>query len=589
MSATCSTLRQAVLACKGSFMAVGVFSLVTHVLALVPALLVMHITDGVLVNRNEMTLLFLTLAAVWMSCMVSVAEWSRSRVLARISTRLDAELAGPLFDSAFRARLAQTEPEPARALADLTTVRQFLTGHAIFAFFDLPWTLLYLGVLFALHPVLGVGGLVLAALQTLLTLWSQRRERAPLALAAQAETAQRVFTQHKLHSVEVVEAMGMFPQLCYRWLQRHCAWLQARAAAARLAHLNEALNGYGRHVLHTGAVAMAAWLVTRGELSAGGMLAVYLMILRALTPVESLLAGWRGLSAATQAMDRVEGLLANHGPPRTAPSLEPTRGRLTLQDVDAHAPGPARSRILHAVTLTFEPGTVTTVLGPSGAGKSTLARVMLGIWPHVSGSVSLDDRPLASWSREELGPALGYLPQDVELMEGTFAQNIARFGSIDPTQVIAAAQAAGLHEVILRFPQGYDTQVGERGSLLPGGLRQRIGLARALYGGPALVVLDEPSANLDDLGETALLHALQGLRRRGATVVMVTHEKRLLGVTDRVVILNQGRVHLAGTLEEVVHAAHDGQDAGARPPLEDPENTQGRSRSDAAQAQGLAA
>ena len=582
MSATRSTLRSTVLAYRGEFVAVGVFGLVTNVLMLVPALFIMHITDSVLVSRNEMTLLFLTLTAVFMFSMVSVADWSRSRVLARISTRLDAELAGPLFDSAFRARLAHTEPEPARALADLTLVRQFLTGHAIFAFFDLPWTLLYLGVLFALHPVLGLGCLVLAALQALLTLWSQRCERMSLAWVAQAETAQRVFTHHKLQNVEVVEAMGMFSQLCHRWLQRHAAWLKARAAAARLAHFNEALNGYGRHILHTGAVATAAWLVTRGELSAGGMLAVYMLILRALTPIESLLAGWRGLSAAKQAMGRVEALLANHRPPGTAKSPERARGRLILQGVSAHAPGADRACILHEVTLTFEPGTVTTVLGPSGAGKSTLARVMLGIWPQVTGAVSLDDRALANWSRDDLGPALGYLPQDVELMNGTFAENIARFGRIDPTQVIAAARAASLHDVILRFPKGYDTQVGERGSLLAGGLRQRIGLARALYGSPALVVLDEPNANLDNVGEAALLQALQWLRHRGATVVMVTHEKRLMSVTDRVVILRQGRVHFAGSMEELLSSADDKVDAGPIPRLEDPEDPH---RFDKAQAQ----
>lgn len=586
MSGNHSTLRHAVRAHKGAFLAVGIFSLVTNVLMLVPALFVMHITDSVLVNRNEMTLLFLTLAAVLMFCMVSVAEWSRSRVLARISTRLDTELAGPLFDSAFRARLAQTEPEPARALADLTVVRQFLTGHAVFAFFDLPWTLLYLGVLFALHPLLGFGGLVLAVLQGLLTLWSQRRERGPLALAAQAETAQRVFTDHKLQNVEVVEAMGMFPQLCYRWLQRHSAWLKARAAAARLAHFNEALNGYGRHMLHTGAVAIAAWLVTRGDLSAGGMLAVYMLILRALTPIESMLTSWRGLSVAKQAMSRVEALLAHHQAPSTSKPLEPARGSLALQGVSAHAPGPDRSRILHDLTLTFEPGTVTTVLGTSGAGKSTLARVMLGIWPQVTGAVSLDNRPLANWSREDLGPLLGYLPQDVELIDGTFAQNIARFGLIDPAQVIAAAQAAGVHEVILRFPKGYDTQVGERGSLLAGGLRQRIGLARALYGGPVLVVLDEPNANLDEVGEAALLQALRWLRHRGATVVMVTHEKRLLSVTDRVVILDQGRVRFAGSMEELLCTASQGKDEGPPPLLEDDED---QNRSDEAQARSLAA
>lgn len=586
MSGTRSILRKTVVVYKGEFTAVGIFSLVTNVLMLVPALFMMHIADSVLVNRNEMTLLFLTLTAVLMFCIVSVAEWSRSRVLARISTRLDAELAGPLFDSAFRARLAQTEPEPARALADLTTVRQFLTGHAIFAFFDLPWTLLYLGVLFALHPVLGTGCLVLAVLQALLTLWSQHRERAPLALVAQAEAAQRVFADNKLQNVEVVEAMGMFPQLCYRWLQRHSAWLKARASAARLAHFNEALNGYGRHILHTGAVALAAWLVTRGELSAGGMLAVYMLILRALTPVECMLTSWRGLSVAKQAMDRVGALLADHRAPSTAKSLGPARGRLVLEGVSAHAPGPARSRILHEITLTLEPGTVTTVLGPSGAGKSTLARVMLGIWPQVTGAASLDDRPLATWRREDLGPALGYLPQDVELMDGTFAENIARFGLVDPAQVIAAAKAASLHDVILRFPKGYDTQVGERGSLLAGGLRQRIGLARALYGSPVLVVLDEPNANLDDVGEAALLQALHGLRHRGATVVMVTHDKRLLTVTDRVVILDQGRVHFAGSMAELLCSSGDDRNGGPPPLLEDHED---RSRPDEAPARGLQA
>jgi ATP-binding cassette subfamily C exporter for protease/lipase len=586
MSGTSSALRDTVAAFKGAFTAVGIFSLVTNVLMLVPALFMMHITDNVLVNRNEMTLLFLTLTAVLMFCMVSVAEWSRSRVLARVSTRLDTELAGPLFDSAFRARLAQTDAEPARALADLTVVRQFLTGHAIFAFFDLPWTLLYLAVLFALHPVLGMGCLVLAVPQALLTLWSQRRERAPLALVVQAETAQRVFADNKLQNVEVVEAMGMFPQLCYRWLQRHSAWLKARAAAARLAHLNEALNGYGRHILHTGAVALAAWLVTRGELSAGGMLAVYMLILRALTPVESMLTGWRGLSAAKQAMDRVGTLLADHRAPRTAKSVGPARGRLVLEGVNAHAPGPAGSRILHEVTLTFEPGTVTTVLGPSGAGKSTLARVMLGIWPQVTGTASLDDRLLTTWRREDLGPALGYLPQDVELMDGTFAENIARFGRVDPVQVIAAAKAASLHDVILRFPKGYDTQVGERGSLLAGGLRQRVGLARALYGSPVLVVLDEPNASLDDVGEAALLQALHGLRHRGATVVMVTHEKRLLSVTDRLVILDRGRVHFAGSMDELLRSAGEHQNDGPTPLLEAHEDT---IRSDEAQVRRLPA
>jgi ATP-binding cassette subfamily C exporter for protease/lipase len=317
-----------------------------------------------------------------------------------------------------------------------------------------------------------------------------------------------------------------------------------------------------RYVQQAASLAVGALLVIRGELSPGAMVAANVLMARALAPIDLMVATWQGFITAREAFKRLTRLLDSH--PERDPALQRTRpaGAVMLQEVVATA----RSRsepILKGINLQLDPGTVLVVLGPSGSGKSTLARVILGIWGDVAGQVLLDGRPIEGWGRMELGPHVGYLPQDIELFEGTIAENIARFGRVDSAQVIAAAQAAGLHDMILRFPNGYNTPMGEAGNLLSGGQRQRVALARALYGDPSLVVLDEPNANLDDVGEAALSRAVVALKQQGSTVVLVTHRPGAIAVADRLLVLRDGVVQVEGPRDEVIAALRP---AAAQPP-----------------------
>lgn len=313
-----------------------------------------------------------------------------------------------------------------------------------------------------------------------------------------------------------------------------------------------------RYTQQSLALGAGALLVIDGQLSPGGMIAANVLMSRALAPIDMLVGTWRGFVGARAAFERLEALLRDHPERDPALSRVAPKGALTLRDVVATAPGRA-SPILKGVSTAVEPGTVTVVLGPSGSGKSTLARCMMGIWPGVQGEVLLDGLPLDGWDRMELGPYLGYLPQDIELFDGSIAENIARFGEVDPQKVIAAARSAGLHEMILRFPKGYDTPIGEAGNLLSGGQRQRIGLARAVYGNPVLVVLDEPNANLDDVGEAALVRTVQELKAKGCTVFLITHRPGIVAVADRLLILQDGKVQADGPRDAVLAALRAAQ------------------------------
>ncbi|MBS7351122.1 MAG: ATP-binding cassette domain-containing protein, partial [Comamonas sp.] len=310
-------------------------------------------------------------------------------------------------------------------------------------------------------------------------------------------------------------------------------------------------------------LAAAALLVVHGELSAGAMIAASMLMTRALAPIDSLVDAWRGIALAKGAFLRLDALLRDM-PVRDLVLVNvPPAGRLSLLDVVAVAPE-LKEPILKGISVQVQPGTITVVLGPSGSGKSTLARCMLGIWPYMQGDVLLDEHPIQHWSRDELGPYVGYLPQEVELFDGSIAENIARLGEVDAQKVIAAARGAGLHEMILRFPKGYDTAIGEAGALLSGGQCQRIGLARAIYGDPKLVVLDEPNANLDDVGEIALLQAVQALRASGSAVVLITHRSGILAVADNVLILEGGQLRAHGPRDEVLAALRTVQPMRAR-------------------------
>ena len=559
-----SELTRALWVFRREFVVVGVFSMVANVLMLSPTLYMLQVFDRVMSSRSELTLLAMSLITLFLFCVMAFAEWMRSRVLVRAGVQLDGLLGTRVFNASFEANLAPSGVSPARAFGDLIQIRQFLTGNGILAFFDTPWTPVYMAVLFILHPMLGFLALFFAAVQGALAWFGHRSTVAPAEAASKAGSEASAYLQGKLRNAEVLEPMGMVHNLRPHWAQRHAHAQQLQGRAQALTHRITAWSKFIRYAQQSLALGAGALLVIDGQLSPGGMIAANVLMSRALAPIDMLVGAWRGFISARGAFGRLEALLGAHPERDPALSRVAPQGALTLRDVVAVAPGRAEP-ILKGVSVAVSRGTVTVVLGPSGSGKSTLARCMVGIWPGVSGEVLLDGLPIEGWDRNELGPYLGYLPQDIELFEGSIAENIARFGEVSPEKVIAAARSAGLHEMILRFPKGYDTPIGEAGNLLSGGQRQRIGLARAVYGDPVLVVLDEPNANLDDVGEAALVRTVQELKAKGRTVFLITHRPGIVAVADRVLILRNGMVQADGPRDEVLAALRAAQTAPASP------------------------
>ena len=546
-----SELTATLWAFRREFMVVGIFSMVANVLLLSPTIYMLQVYDRVMVSRSELTLLAVSLITLFLFAVAALAEWSRSRLLVRAGVRLDAVLGTRVFNASFEANLSQSGAPVQRAFGDLTEIRQFLTGNGVFAFFDAPWTPIYIGVLFFLHPFLGWVAIGFALVQAALALFGNRRTIAPAEAASRAQSDVNVFLQHKLRNAEVVESMGMLPGLRQRWLQRHHDYMTRHGAVQGLTHRITAISKWVRYCQQSFALGAGALLVIDGQLSPGAMIAANVLMSRALAPIDLIVSTSRSFLSARSAFERLEKLLDAHPERDHALTRVPPTGTLELRDVVASAPGRA-APILKGVSLQAEPGSVTVVLGPSGSGKSTLARVLVGIWPDRQGEVLLDGHPIEGWNRLDLGSHLGYLPQDIELFDGTIAENIARFAEIDSGKVIAAAQSAGLHEMILRFPKGYDTPIGEAGGMLSGGQRQRIGLARAIYGEPALVVLDEPNANLDDVGEAALNQTVRELKAKGKTVFLITHRPGAINLADRLLLLRDGQVQLQGPRDAVL-------------------------------------
>ncbi len=546
-----SELRTTLWAFRREFMVVGLFSMVANLLMLSPTIYMLQVYDRVLASRSELTLLAVSLITLFLFAVIALAEWSRSRLLVRAGVRLDAALGTRVFNATFEANLSQSGVPAQRAFADLTEIRQFLTGNGIFAFFDAPWTPIYIAVLFFLHPFLGGVAIVFALVQAALVWFGHRRTVAPAQASSEALAGVNAFLQSKLRNAEVVESMGMLAGLRQRWQQRHAAYMGRQGQAQALTHRITAISKWVRYSQQSLSLGAGALLVIDGQLSPGAMIAANVLMTRALAPIDLLVNTWRAFLGARSAFERLEQLLQAHPERDSALTRTPPQGAVALHQVVASVPGRA-SPILKGVSLQASPGSVTVVLGPSGSGKSTLARVLVGIWPDVRGEVLLDERPIDGWNRVELGSHLGYLPQDIELFDGTIAENIARFGEIESTQVIAAAQSAGLHEMILRFPKGYDTPIGEAGGMLSGGQRQRIGLARAIYGEPALIVLDEPNANLDDVGEAALMQAVRELKAKGKTVFLITHRPGAVQLADQLLLLRDGQVQLQGPRDAVL-------------------------------------
>jgi ATP-binding cassette subfamily C exporter for protease/lipase len=552
MSTPTTGLQGAVAALRRQFTQAGLLSVVTNILMLTPTIYMLQVYDRVLVSRSELTLLAVSLIALVLYGCVALAEWWRTKVLIKAGVRLDLALAQPLMDADFAGALHGAPMAPARPLADLVNLRQFLTGPGILAFFDAPWAPLYIAVLFVLHPALGAMALLFAAIQCLLAWQGHGRSVAPADAAASAASKEMAYLRAKLRGAETLEAMGMLGNLWQRWNHQHGQQQQRSMALQSLTSRVTAVSKFVRYSQQSLVLGLGSLLVIDGQMSVGAMLAANVLMTRALAPVDSLAGLWRALINARSAYARLGALLQAHPPENGADGAVPVlQGVVQLRGLSAHAPGRAQP-ILDNIDLELAAGSITVVVGPSGSGKSTLARVAVGAWPHISGAALLDGRPLADYPRRQFGAQLGYLPQDVALFDGSIADNIARFADVDAQQVIAAASKAGLHEIIQHLPRGYDTPVDKDGATLPGGLRQRIALARAVYGAPALVVLDEPNANLDETGEAALAALVRQLKLEGRTVLLITHRPAILAAADRLITLREGRIERDGTPERVL-------------------------------------
>ncbi|MDW7746764.1 type I secretion system permease/ATPase [Halomonas sp.] len=537
-------------ACRSSLLWVGGFSLMINLLMLTPALYMLQVYDRVITTGSRETLLLLTLAVLFLFTVMGLLEGVRARVLVRVGNRLETRLDEGLHQTMVTRALRQAAPT-AWPLDDLAALRQALAGGGLVALFDTLWVPLYLALLFLFHPWLGTFALLSGSVLLLLLLLAERLTRGLLQTAGAEQAMARGRAETSLRHAEVLHGMGMGPALGRRWRGDQRRWQAAQSRASDRAGLLSGLTRVLRLLLQSLILGLGALLVLDEQITPGMMIAASILMGRALAPVDQVASHWRDLVNARSAYHRLRRLLADGDPEGERMALPRPSGRLVAEAVTAAPPG-SREPVLRGVSLSIAPGEQLGVIGPSASGKSTLVRVLLGIWPAQVGTVRLDGADIARWDREALGPHIGYLPQDIELFDGTIAENIARFGEVRSERVIAAARCAGLHETVLRLSDGYDTRLSATGSELSTGQRQRLGLARALHGDPVLVVLDEPNANLDLEGERALSRSLQRLRAEGVSLVVISHRTGVLHQVDTLLVLEDGRVVLHGHRERVL-------------------------------------
>nr|WP_315475664.1 type I secretion system permease/ATPase [uncultured Undibacterium sp.] len=541
---------------KGAFRTVGVFSAIINLLMLAPSLYMLQVYDRVLQSQNQTTLLMLTFLMLGAYAFMSALEYIRSFIVIRVGAKLDMQLNKRVYTAAFEQNLKQGGGIAGQALQDLTTLRQFLTGNGLFAFFDAPWFPIYLAVIFMFDVWLGLFALISVIIMVILAYINEVVSKKPMSEANAMAIASSNLATNNLRNAEVIEAMGMLPNLMARWFKLQGRFLQLQSEASEKSGVVTAISKFVRVSIQSLVLGLGALLVIEGKMTPGMMIAGSILLGKATGPIDQLIGVWKQWSSVKSAYERLNELLSANPERVGGMDLPKPSGVLSVEDVTAAPPG-SKTLILKNVKFALQAGDVLGVIGPSGSGKSTLARLLVGVWPAAAGTVRLDGADIYQWNKDQLGPHVGYLPQDIELFQGTIAENIARFGNVDSEKVIVAAKRAGVHDMILHFPKGYDTELGHGGSGLSGGQKQRIGLARAMYDDPSFLVLDEPNSNLDDLGEQALLLALNDLRQRGKTIILITHRTSILGATTKLLLLRDGAVQIFGPRDQVFAALNE--------------------------------
>jgi ATP-binding cassette subfamily C protein len=562
-----SEISAALAACRGAFVGTALISGMSNILTLSGAMFMLEVYDRVLPSRSTPTLIGLTVLVAALFAALGLLDAIRGRILSRIGASLDETLSGRVYDTMVRLPLrAGDRGDGNQPLRDLDAIRSCLSGLGPVALFDLPWIPLYLAVCFIFHPLIGLTALVGAIILVGLTILTEVKMRAPARAAQVAGAARNRLADVSRRNVEALTAMGMFGRMAARWGDANRRYQSNQQRTSDVGGGLGAVAKVLRMMLQSGVLAVGAYLVIHQEATAGIIIAGSILSARALAPVDLAIANWRGFIAARQSWQRLTKLLA--AMPAQAPpiTLHPPSHRLVAESISAAPPG-APKVMLHDIAFTLEAGQGLGIIGPSGSGKSTLARLLVGVWQPARGKVRLDGAALDQWSPDVLGRHIGYLPQDVELMAGTVAENIARFeAEPDIDAVIAAAEAVGVHDLIVGLPQGYETPVGEHGTSLSAGQAQRVALARAVYRDPFLVVLDEPNSHLDSDGDAALTRAILRVRERKGIVIVIAHRRSAIAGVDQILMMNQGHIQALGPKDEVLSKVLQ-RPASAPPPL----------------------
>jgi ATP-binding cassette, subfamily C, bacterial exporter for protease/lipase len=547
-----SPLREALAALTPFLKRTFYFSIIVNVLVLAPSAYMMEVYDRVVNSRSHTTLLMLTLLVVGIYLLLEALEWVRRQVMHDAGMDLDRGLRERVFGAVFTARI-QNISAGAQALRDLKTLREFLPSPALLAFIDAPLALFVLIIIFLMAPALGWFAVAGAVVQFMIGVINERRIREPLLAANRSAMSAQTYADGVIRNAQVIESMGMLGHIHKRWMGRQQEFLLQQAEASDHAGTNAALSKLVQSLLASLLLGMGCWLTLKGELHGSGMIVASILGGRVLAPLVQIIGSWRQVEGALEAFNRLEGLLKEFTLPEKGMSLPAPKGFLSVEAVIAGAPrNPVQ--ILKGVSFRVAPGGSLAIVGPSASGKTTLARLLVGIWPAMQGKVRLDGNDIYQWDKEELGQYIGYLPQNVELFEGTIAENVARFGEPDYEKVSEACRMVGLADFIEKLPKKYDTQIGDDGSFLSGGERQRVALARAVYDMPKFVVLDEPNASLDEAGDVALLNAVKLLKTTGTTVIVITHRLNILGAIEHMLVLVDGQVQRFGTCQEVMEA-----------------------------------
>lgn len=550
-----SELRQALDVLRPTFVRSAWFSFLASVLVLMPSWYMLEVYDRVVNSRSYMTLAMLTVLVLASYVVMEILEWAHADLMHHAGLAFDAALRDRVFLASFEANLKRIPGGSVQPLNDLRTVRDFFGSPVPKAMMETPAAAVLLVLIFFMSPVLGWSAAVGAVVQTLVAWLNERSTQPPLSAANRSAILAQQYADGSLRNAQVIEAMGMLGNIHRRWIDKQREFLGLQAVASERAGIYSSLSKFVQTVMGSLLLGLGAWLLLNNGLNGGPGMMIIGSILggRVLAPLVQMVTQWRAVVGARDAWHRVEGLLSAIPPKAKTMPLPPPRGRLSAEGIVAVAPG-SQSTILRNVSFALNPGEVLGIIGPSASGKTTLARVLAGLWPSAGGKARLDGADMYTWDKTELGPHVGYLPQDVELFDGTLAENIARFGAVEKAKVENAARAVGLHEFIMELPDGYETDVGPEGARLSGGLRQRVGLARALYGDPVFVLLDEPNSSLDDVGDAALAAAILQYKARGTTFVVVTHRASILGVSDKILVLRDGQAQALGARDEVLAA-----------------------------------